>query len=53
MMDATFIVEISPQFLALSGQGPEDIYSMFNESGFKPKYGLQNLKQYDEIFDRA
>lgn len=45
-----FVVEITPDFLAKVNQTPQDIYTFFEQFGYKGKTGLANADQYDEVF---
>jgi hypothetical protein len=53
MLEATFIIEVSPAFLAQTGHHPSDIYDFFERHGFVPRVGLKGkASQYDEVFSR-
>jgi len=53
MPDAAFIVEISPSFLAQTGNRPCQIYEFFESHGFVPRIGPQEeMFQYNEVFDK-
>jgi len=47
---ATFVVEISPEWLASNGSSVDEIYEFFNSHGLKPTSGLSRTGQYDEVF---
>lgn len=52
MKNATFVVEISPQYLAKINRHPKEIYDFFGLHGFQARYGLNEHKfQYDEVFE--
>ncbi len=50
MSNAIFVVEISPEYLKIAGYSAEDIYTYFETYGYKPKFGISHLEQYDEVF---
>lgn len=50
MKNCKFIIEISPHFLKHNANKVEDIYFLFNQNGFKPLLGMNDSKQYDELF---
>lgn len=52
MTNAVFIVEITPAFLSTLKVEASDIYQFFERHGFKPRFGIQSLEQYDEVFSR-
>ncbi|MBD2093923.1 FkbM family methyltransferase [Trichocoleus sp. FACHB-591] len=53
MHEAVFVVEISQPYLLISGFQKNDIYDFFEKFDFKPKFGPQELPQYDEVFMRT
>ncbi len=52
MNNTKFVVEISSELYAQAGHKVEDIYSFFNDFGYRPRLGMRQKKQYDEIFEK-
>jgi hypothetical protein len=50
MRNATFVVEITPSYLARAGAGETDIYEFFRKRGYRPRFGPKSDAQWDEIF---
>ncbi len=50
LFNCRFVVEITPGFLSKLNHTPKDIYNFFEQFGYKGKFGLSDLEQYDEIF---
>lgn len=49
-LTCSFIIEITPQYLAKANHEPKDIYNFFNEFNYKSRHALNPTGQYDEIF---
>ena len=52
MINTVFVVEISPEYLQVAGYNPKDIYDYFEKYGFKPRFGICQSQQYDEVFSK-
>jgi FkbM family methyltransferase len=52
MSKATFVVEITASFLVKCGHSPVDIYRFFERHGYRPRFGLTQVLQYDEVFEK-
>ncbi len=52
MNKATFVVEISPGYLAKAGNSPQDIYAFFDNYGYRPKFGFEAITQEDKYIDK-
>lgn len=50
LTDCSFVVEITPQYLAKVNHTPQDIYDFFAQYGYVGRYGLNPTGQYDEVF---
>jgi FkbM family methyltransferase len=53
LTDCHFVIEITPQFLAKVGHSTRDIYSFFEQFGYKGRSGLFEGGQYDEVFYKS
>ncbi|MDB5237427.1 MAG: FkbM family methyltransferase [Parcubacteria group bacterium] len=48
---SSFVIEITPKFLAKAGHSANDIYAFFEKYGFEPRFGLDSsARKYDEVF---
>jgi FkbM family methyltransferase len=49
---ATFVVEITHDYLVQLGASVADIYGFFDRHGYRPEFNPANSVQYDEVFRR-
>lgn len=52
MKNVTFVVEISPGYLAKAGYQAQDIYDFFEDHGYHPRFGLENVQDFDGYTDK-
>jgi FkbM family methyltransferase len=50
LKDCNFVIEITPEFLAMVNHTAKDIYDFFARHGYVGLYGLDIDGQYDEVF---
>jgi FkbM family methyltransferase len=51
LQHAALVVEITPRWLAENGSSADSLYEFVTARGWRPRVGLLQVEQWDEIFD--